>query len=474
MQAWKKQLYRGLPKVDEVLLWPEVAAEAGGAPRWALLDAVRATLKHRRELLANLDEPGEDTGADRPAIARQVLAELHKSPAANLRRVINASGIIVHTNLGRAPLAPEALEQIERVARGYSNLEYTLDSGERGSRQDHCEKLLLRLTGAEAAVVVNSNAAAVFLCLNTLADGREVVVSRGQLVEIGGSFRIPDVMRKSGALLREVGTTNKTRPADYQGAVGPATALLLRVHTSNFRVVGFTETVGLPEMVAIGAAAGVPVMDDLGSGCLIDLSAYGLPGEPTVQDAVAAGAALVSFSGDKLLGGPQSGIIVGRRELIDQVRKNPLHRAMRIDKLTLAGLEATLRLYLDGPRGRARIPVLRMICDPEKAVRRRAGRLLRKLARDTRVAWGASVVASVCQVGGGALPLEPLPSAALALGGPDRPAHHLEEALRRSPLAAIGRLQEGRLLLDLRTVGDDEVAPLAAAIDAAARQLGAP
>ena len=286
--------------------------------------------------------------------------------------MINASGIIVHTNLGRSPLAREALDQIERVARGYSNLEYTLEQGERGSRQDHCEELLRRLTGAEAALAVNNNAAAVFLCLNSLAEGREVVVSRGQLVEIGGSFRIPDVMRKSGAVLREVGTTNKTKPADYRDAIGPQTALLMRVHTSNFRVVGFTATVELPELVAIGRAAAIPVVDDLGSGCLIDLAPYGLPGEPTVQDAVAAGAALVTFSGDKLLGAPQAGMIVGRRDLIDRIRKNPLHRAMRIDKLTLAGLEATLRLYLDGERGRSRIPTLRMIAAPVDAVRRRA------------------------------------------------------------------------------------------------------
>jgi L-seryl-tRNA(Ser) seleniumtransferase len=469
MDSWKQKLYRELPKVDEMLSWAEVQAGAKGYPRWALLDAVRETLDHRRERLGSLSDPAADSGGGRQDLAAQTLAVLIKRGGTSLRPVINASGIIVHTNLGRSPLAREALDHIERVARGYSNLEYTVERGERGSRQDHCEELLCRLTGAEAALAVNNNAAAVFLCLNSLAEGREVVVSRGQLVEIGGSFRIPDVMRKSGAVLREVGTTNKTKPADYRDAIGPQTALLMRVHTSNFRVVGFTATVELPELVTIGRAAAVPVVDDLGSGCLIDLAPYGLPGEPTVQDAVAAGAALVTFSGDKLLGAPQAGMIVGNRDLIERIRKNPLHRAMRIDKLTLAGLEATLRLYLDGERGRARIPALNMIAAPVAVVRRRARAVLRRLAPETRATWRASVVPSTCQVGGGALPVEPLPSSALAFGGPDRPAHRLEEALRRSPLAVIGRLQEGRLLLDMRTVADGEIAALAAAVDAAAK-----
>jgi len=471
MESWKQRLFREIPKVDEVLEWSEVRTGAEGFPRWALLDAVRETLARRRDHLGSLADPAADTGGDRMALSAQVLSFLSKRGGASLRPVINASGIIVHTNLGRSPLAREALEQIERVARGYSNLEYALDRGERGSRQDHCEELLRRVTGAESALAVNNNAAAVFLCLNTVAEGREVVVSRGQLVEIGGSFRIPDVMRKSGAILREVGTTNKTKAADYREAIGPSTALLMRVHTSNFRVVGFTAAVDLPELVAVGRAAAIPVMDDLGSGSLIDLAPHGLPGEPTVQSAVAAGADLVTFSGDKLLGAPQAGMIVGRRDLIDRIRKNPLHRAMRIDKLTLAGLEATLRLYLEGERGWSRIPTLRMIAEPVDSVRRRARRALRRLSPGARALWRAAVVPSTCQVGGGALPVEPLSSAALALGGADLPAHRLEEALRRAPRAVIGRLQEGRLLLDMRTVAEEDVAPLAAAVEAAAARL---
>jgi len=472
MEAWRQELYRGIPKVDEVLAWPEVSTAAARFPRWALLDAVREVLALRRAEVGACAARADDAGGDRGRLSALLLEALPVRGLPHLRPLINASGIIVHTNLGRSPLAGEALAGIDRVARGYSNLEYALADGERGSRQDHCEGLLRRITGAEAALAVNNNAAAVFLCLNSLAEGREVIVSRGQLVEIGGSFRIPDVMRKSGALLREVGTTNKTKVVDYQEAVTLATALLLRVHTSNFRVVGFTASVGLAELVAVGRASAVPVMDDLGSGSLVDLSAYGLPGEPTVQDAVAAGADLVTFSGDKLLGAPQAGLIVGRRDLIEQVRRNPLHRAMRIDKLTLAGLEATLRLYLEGERALSRIPTLRMISEPVASVRGRARRALRRLAPETRALWRAAVVPSACQVGGGALPAEPLPSAALALGGPDRPAHRLEEALRRAPLPVIGRMQEGRLLLDLRTVAEEEVVDLAGAVDTASRSLG--
>jgi L-seryl-tRNA(Ser) seleniumtransferase len=471
MEHWRQGLFRAIPKVDEALAWPEVAAELGRSPRWVVLDALRDVLEGRRAEIAALSAPEADPGADERSLRGRFAALLPGRAATRLRPLINASGIIVHTNLGRSPLAAEARAHVDRIAAGYSNLEYTIDSGERGSRQDHCEELLRRLTGAEAALVVNNNAAAVFLCLNTLAEGREVVVSRGQLVEIGGSFRIPDVMRKSGALLREVGTTNKTRVADYRDAVGPATALLLRVHTSNFRVVGFTAAVDLPDLVEAGRDAGVPVMDDLGSGCLVDLAPHGLPGESTVQQAVAAGAALVTFSGDKLLGGPQAGFILGRGDLIARIRQNPLHRAMRIDKLTLAGIEATLRLYLEGERGWRRIPTLAMITAPLGEVRSRARRALRRLAPATREAWSPAVVPSSCQVGGGALPVEPLPSAALALGAPGRPAHRLEEALRRGPTPVVGRMLEGRLLLDMRTVADADVAALASAVDAAARAL---
>jgi L-seryl-tRNA(Ser) seleniumtransferase len=472
MESWKQGLYRGIPKVDEVLAWPELAGAVDASPRWALIETVREVLERRRTAIDALTAPAEGGAEPRERTVLEILALLPRRSRPHLRRLVNATGIIVHTNLGRSVLPPAVRREIDAVAGGYSNLEYTIEAGERGSRQDHCEELLRRLTGAEAALAVNNNAAAVFLCLNTLAEGREVVVSRGQLVEIGGSFRIPDVMAKSGARLREVGTTNKTRASDYLDAVGPETALLLRVHTSNFRVVGFTAAVELPELVRIGSAAGVPVMDDLGSGCLVDLSAFGLPGEPTVQEAVATGADLVTCSGDKLLGGPQAGIVVGRRALVERIRRNPLHRAMRIDKLTLAALEGTLRLYLEGERGWRQLPTLRMISEPVAAVRRRALRTLRRLSPRVRAAWHAAVVPSTSQVGGGALPIEPLPSAALSLGGPERPAHRLEEALRLGTPPVIGRVQEGRLLLDLRTVDEAEARQLAAAVEAAAGALG--
>lgn len=470
MEPWKQNLFRAIPKVDDFLGWPEVAEALRDGPRWAVLETVRDLLDRRRAQIEGLVAPDGANG-DREALVARFHALLPARSRPHLRPLINATGIIVHTNLGRSVLPAEARQEIDLIAGRYSNLEYALADGERGSRQDHCEALLCRLTGAEAALAVNNNAAAVFLCLNTLAEGGEVVVSRGQLVEIGGSFRIPDVMRKSGARLREVGTTNKTRAADYRDALGPETALLLKVHTSNFRIVGFTAAVELAELVAIGRAGHVPVMEDLGSGSLVDLSPYGLPGEPTVQEAIAAGADLVTFSGDKLLGGPQAGLIVGRRDFVARIKGNPLHRAMRIDKLTLAALEATLRLYLDGEHGRAHIPTLRMIAEPVDLVRRRARGALRRLSTETRRSWQAAVVASSCQVGGGALPIEPLPSAALALGNAERPAHRLETALRLGSTPVIGRLQEGRLLLDLRTVADDEVVALVRAVDAAARTL---
>lgn len=473
MEDWRQKLFRAIPKVDDVLSWPELRAALDALPRWAALDAVRGVIESLRAEIEALAAPADDPAGGRPGLLARLLPALAAQGLPRLREVVNASGIVVHTNLGRSPLAAEARARIDAVAASYSNLEYDVPSGGRGSRQAHCDELLRRLTGAEAALVVNNNAAAVFLCLNTLAEGREVVVSRGQLVEIGGSFRIPDVMRKSGALLREVGTTNKTRARDYREAVGPGTALLLRVHTSNFRVVGFTESVDLGELVAIGRAAGVPVMDDLGSGCLVDLAAHGLPGEPTAADAVGAGADLVTFSGDKLLGAPQAGVILGRRELVERIRSNPLHRAMRVDKLTLAGLEATLRLYREGPSGWARIPTLRMIAEEPAAVRRRARRLLRRLPASLRECWSARVVPSTCQVGGGALPAEPLPSFAVRLGGPDRPAHRLEAALRLGDPPVVARLLDGGLLLDLRTVEDSRLPLLARAVTAADEAVGA-
>jgi L-seryl-tRNA(Ser) seleniumtransferase len=469
-ESWREKLYRDIPKVDEFLEKDIVKSSLSAHPRWVVLDTVREVLEKRRSAIARLGGP--ETAVDTEggsSLEGDFTALLSARALPRLRTLINATGIIVHTNLGRSSLPAAALEQASAVGAAYSTLEYDLSAGERGSRQDHVADLLCRLTGAEAALAVNNNAAAVMLCLGTLAEGREVVVSRGQLVEIGGSFRIPDVMTRSGALMREVGTTNKTHLPDYRNAIGPETALLLKVHTSNFQVVGFTSSVSIADLVKLGREHAVPVMEDLGSGSLVDLSPYGLTGEPTVQSVVESGADVVTFSGDKLLGGPQAGLIVGRSVLLERIHRNPVHRAVRLDKMTLAALEATLRLYLEGDRALEKIPTLRMISEPLQKVRQRARRLYRRLGQECRHRLKAAVVSSAAQVGGGSLPLQEIASAALALGTSLHPAHALEETFRSLTVPVIGRIQEGRLLFDLRTVNDDEVQALAASIERAAQ-----
>jgi L-seryl-tRNA(Ser) seleniumtransferase len=427
---------RDLPSVDELAADERLA---GAGPRPLLLSAVRSALARAREEI--------EAGADPGDLVGRVESELATARAPRLRRAINATGVIVHTNLGRAPLAREALERVGALAGGYSNLEYDLAEGGRGSRQDHVAPILRRLTGAEAALVVNNNAAAVLLALAALAEEREVLVSRGELIEIGDGFRIPDVLARSGARLREVGTTNRTRAADYERAVGPETALLLRVHQSNFRVVGFTEQPGLAELVRVGRAHGIPVVDDLGSGVLVELE-----DEPSARDALAAGADLVCFSGDKLLGGPQAGIVVGRAELVERLRRHPLQRALRADKLTLAALEATLALYLEPERAAREIPVLRMLAEPAEAVRSRAERLAGLV--------GGEIEKTVGRVGGGALPLAELPSFACAV------EEELAARLREADPPIVALVRDGRCLLDCRTIADGEVDEIARAVTA--------
>jgi L-seryl-tRNA(Ser) seleniumtransferase len=428
---------RDLPSVDELAADERLAT---AAPRPLLVAAVRSALERAREEIRAGADPGD--------LVDRVESELAAARGARLRRVINATGVVVHTNLGRAPLARDALERVASVAAGYSNLEYDVGEGARGSRQDHVAPILRRLTGAEAALVVNNNAGAVLLALAALAEGREVLVSRGELIEIGDGFRIPDVLARSGARLHEVGTTNRTRAADYDRAIGPDTALLLRVHQSNFRVVGFTEQPRLEELVRIGRTHGIPVVDDLGSGVLVELE-----GEPSARDALSAGADLVCFSGDKLLGGPQAGIVGGRADLVEKLRRHPLQRALRADKLTLAALEGTLALYLDPERAAGEIPVLRMLAEPLEAVRGRAERL-------AEVA-GGEVEQTVGRVGGGALPLAELPSFACAI------EEELATPLREGDPPIVGILRDGRLLLDCRTLTDEEVDEVAAAIGSA-------
>ncbi len=414
-------------------------ARLEGEPHSLVGDAARAALEHARAEIRAGHDPGD--------VVELILHELATARRPSLRRVINATGVIVHTNLGRAPLPEVALARALEAGRSYSTLEYDVVVGARGSRQDHLAGILQRLTGAEAALVVNNNAAAVLLALAALAEGHEVLVSRGELIEIGDGFRIPDVLARSGAHLVEVGTTNRTRVADYEKAIGPATAAILRVHQSNFRVVGFTEQPRVAELAEVAARHGLPLVDDLGSGALVDLG-----DEPTAQQSLAAGAALVCFSGDKLLGGPQAGIVVGRGDLVERLRRHPLQRALRADKLTLAALEGTLALYLDPERARREIPVLRMLDEPAEAVRARA-ELLAELT-------GGEVEETVARVGGGALPLAELPSFACAL------EESLAEPLRVGEPPVIGVVRDGRLLLDVRAVGDGEVDEVAAAVRA--------
>jgi L-seryl-tRNA(Ser) seleniumtransferase len=422
---------RDLPSVDEL---------ARGADDPLAVDAARSVLAQARDEIAAGFEPGD--------LTERLRLEVAAARRPELRRTLNATGVVVHTNLGRAPLPAVALERIREIGRGYSNLEYDLAEGRRGSRQNHVARLLRRLTGAEAALVVNNNAAAVLLALAALAESREVVVSRGELIEIGDGFRIPEVLERSGAQLVEVGTTNRTRTADYELAVGPDTALLLHVHQSNFRLVGFTEAPAVADLAGVARRHALPLIVDLGSGALVDV-----PDEPSVRESLGSGADLVCFSGDKLLGGPQAGIVVGRADLVERLRCHPLQRALRADKLTLAALEGTLGLYLEPDSGSRGVPVLRMLHEPADAVRARAARLAELV--------GGAVEETVGRVGGGALPLAELPSFACAV------EEELAAALRTGDPPVIGIVRDGRLLLDCRTLTDEEVDEVAEAVGAA-------
>jgi L-seryl-tRNA(Ser) seleniumtransferase len=427
---------RRLPSVDRLLRDERLA----GQPRSLALAAARTALERARQEIRAGREAGD--------LVERTLEELGVARAPSLRRVLNATGVIVHTNLGRAPLSAAALARVAEVGAGYSNLELDLTSGMRGSRQDHVAPLLRRLTGAEAVLVVNNNAAAVLLALAALAEGREVVVSRGELIEIGDGFRIPDVLARSGARLVEVGTTNRTRASDYERAIGPETALLLRVHQSNFRQVGFTERPELGALVAIARRSGTLLVDDLGSGALVALE-----GEPEVASSLAAGADLVCCSGDKLLGGPQAGIVVGRGDLVERLRRHPLQRALRADKLTLAALEGTLAVYLDPTRAASELPVLRALREPAEVVRRRAERLA--------AAVGGEVERTVARVGGGAMPLAELESYACAV------EEELAALLRAGDPPVIAVVRDGRTLLDCRTLTDAEAEEAGAAVASA-------
>lgn len=431
---------RTLPSVDRLVADSRLTDSSHAL----VVVAARAVLERARAAIREGRDPGDLVEATR--------AELAAAGRPSLRRVLNASGVLIHTNLGRAPLAQAALERVVEVGGSYSNLEYDLEAGARGSRQDHLTVLLREIIGGEASLVVNNNAAAVMLALAALAEGREVLVSRGELIEIGDGFRIPDVLARSGARLVEVGSTNRTRAADYERAIGPDTALILRVHQANFRVVGFTEQPSLHELAAIARKAGLPLVDDLGSGALTAIG-----DESTAAASLAAGTDLVCFSGDKLLGGPQAGILVGRADLIERLRRHPLQRALRADKLTLAALEGTLALALDPARARAEIPVLRMLDEPAASVRKRAERLAELV--------GGEVEETVAKAGGGALPLAGLPSFACAL------EEELFDPLRLGDPPVVGIVRDGRLLLDVRALTADEVDEVAEAVSAARTDL---
>jgi L-seryl-tRNA(Ser) seleniumtransferase len=455
----KQELLRAIPQVDEVLQW--LSPETDG-PIFLIKQSVREELEFIRQKILAGKKTGKNDLAKKKLLG-QIQKRLKKKLGPNFKRVINGTGVVIHTNLGRSILPEGAREALVEAGLRYSNLEFDLATGKRGSRYSLVEQLLCDLTGAEAGLVVNNNAAAVLLVLDTLAKGREVIVSRGQLVEIGGSFRVPDVMAKSGAKLVEVGATNRTHLKDYEGAISEETSLLLKVHASNFKMVGFTKEVSTEELVELAGRHKLLVMEDLGSGCFIDMSRYGLRKEPTVQETVKAGVDVVTFSGDKLLGGPQAGLIVGKRNIIDCIKRNQLNRALRIDKFTLAALETVLRLYYDPEAAILNIPTLTMLTASPEIMGNRAKRLTRKIKKSLAGKCNITVSVTGSRVGGGALPEENLESRAVVLEPLDRTVNELEKHLRLSSLPVIGRIEDDRFILDMRTVADDEV-PLIANI----------
>ena len=453
----KARLLRQLPGVDRVLAVLETADAVRDIPRPVLTDAIRRTLETLRAQIMKGNGQLDPTALDTANVAQRSARQALRAMQPNLQRTINATGVVVHTNLGRSRLAASAMAQLQAIACGYSNLEFDLTTGKRGSRYTAVEALLCEITGAEAGLVVNNNAAAVLITLDTLARDREVIVSRGELVEIGGSFRVPDIMVKSGARLREVGTTNRTHRHDYENAISDQTALLLKVHQSNFAISGFTKTVELPELVKLGRRHGLPVVEDLGSGTFVDLSAYGLFPEPTVQASVRAGTDIVTFSGDKLLGGPQAGILVGRKDWIDRIKANPLNRAMRIDKMTLTALESTLRLYRDESQAIEAIPTLRMLTEPLAITTARAERLRARLEALANSDLSIEATAAMARAGGGSLPRLEIPSRCLRIRLKDRRAQEIERFMRRQQPPIIGRIENERFVMDLRTVQENEL-----------------
>lgn len=455
----KKELLKQIPGVDTLLEALKSESLAAGTPQTVIVNATRMVIGEVRNRILSMEEPGENERElmAEGALLKKIHDRIKKEMTPNLRRVINATGIVVHTNLGRSLLAAPVIEELKTIAGCYSNLEFNLETGRRGLRYTAVEKLICGVTGCEAAMVVNNNAAAVLLCLDSISRGREVVLSRGELVEIGGSFRIPDVMKKSGSLLREVGTTNRTHLKDYENAITNETTLLMKVHTSNYAIIGFTKSVSLQELVQLGNEKAIPVMEDLGSGTFVDLSRYGLAKERTVQESVAAGAHLVTFSGDKLLGGPQAGIICGKKELIETIRMNPLTRALRIDKLTLTALEHTLRLYLDPERAVNAIPTLHLLTLPYHTISAKADTLIALIDALSHPRVHATGIDLFSKAGGGSLPELNLPTRCVALSIQGISPNRIESLMRKNPIPVIGRIENDLFLMDMRSVMEDEL-----------------
>ncbi len=453
-----RQLLKTLPKIDEVLLLLEKDGAFEGVSRDIVVEKCRQVVDEMRKDILDSEQGGGKVSV--PSSAVKAAQKVHKRLRAlhdySLRRVVNATGIILHTNLGRAPLCGEALKRIIDVSEGYSNLEFNLEKGKRGIRYDHVKEILCCVSGSEDAIIVNNNAAAVLLVLNALSEGKEAIVSRGELIEIGGAFRIPEVMEKSGAILREVGTTNRTHFSDYENAVCDETGLIMKVHTSNFKVLGFTDEIGLDELVELGTKKNIPVMNDLGSGCFVPLDIYGFEREPTVQEVLKTGVDVVTFSGDKLLGGPQAGIILGKRTVLDTIKKNPLNRALRIDKLTLAALEATMMHYLDLDRGVRDVRVLRSLTEPVAEVKKRADALFSLLEELSLKEMTFSVMEEHSMAGGGSLPTQEIPTVVIAVNSHSISPSRLERALRKQEVPIIARICEDKVLFDLRTITEEE------------------
>jgi L-seryl-tRNA(Ser) seleniumtransferase len=461
----QKEALRNLPAVDHVLELSKFDPFFKEVPRSVLIRSIRSDLDNRRRQIIEQDPAHIDELLADAAVVTGVKDLVRQAQSLNLRQTVNATGIVIHTNLGRSLLAETAIEHLCAVGRRYSNLEFDLEKGRRGSRYANVEDLICEISGAEAAMAVNNCAGAVLLALETMAAGKKVIISRGELVEIGGSFRIPDVMAKSGGILCEVGTTNRTHLRDYENAIDEQCALLLKVHQSNYSVVGFSAEVSLKELVALGQKHQIPVMEDLGSGTFIDFSRYGLLKEPTVQESVSAGVDIITFSGDKLLGGPQAGLVVGKKTCVDRIKKNPITRALRIDKLTLAVLESTLRLYRDEETAVQAIPTLRMMLQPIATLEEKAGRLKKMLESSGCSRLTVASLDIVSRPGGGTLPLLELPSKGLGITVDGLSANAIEKSLRLSSPPIIGRIEDDKYVMDMRTLQDDELEIIRSAIE---------